>query len=230
VEIVLNPLGVPSRMNGGAEILETHLGWAAAASGAEDVRALVTLNVGAEAVREAVKKEFAGTATQRGQLLELERRGCCCVSLPEWSRARHLALAQPYSMAPGERRNHRSCWLRLDVGRFLQERRRSFDGMTGRTSLSSRYGGLHLHAQAIRTWWDDKIPRAFHRAVLAYHSAAAGRQGPQFGGQRFGGERTSSEGTGKSYGAASHPSGAASLPSPMTCMAVRKIYGGPLSR
>ena len=32
VEIVLNPLGVPSRMNVG-QILETHLGWAAAALG-----------------------------------------------------------------------------------------------------------------------------------------------------------------------------------------------------
>jgi DNA-directed RNA polymerase subunit beta len=32
VEIVLNPLGVPSRMNVG-QILETHLGWAAAAGG-----------------------------------------------------------------------------------------------------------------------------------------------------------------------------------------------------
>ena len=32
VEIVLNPLGVPSRMNVG-QILETHLGWAAAGAG-----------------------------------------------------------------------------------------------------------------------------------------------------------------------------------------------------
>src|SRR5690606_33957866 len=32
VEIVLNPLGVPSRMNIG-QVLETHLGWAAAALG-----------------------------------------------------------------------------------------------------------------------------------------------------------------------------------------------------
>src|SRR5208283_4161234 len=69
VEIVLNPLGVPSRMNVG-QILETHLGWAAAALG-KKIAALVTLNVGAEAVREAVKKEFAGTATLR-QLLELD--------------------------------------------------------------------------------------------------------------------------------------------------------------
>ena len=69
VEIVLNPLGVPSRMNVG-QILETHLGWAAHALG-KKVAALVKLNQGAEGVREYVKKQFAGTATLR-QLLELD--------------------------------------------------------------------------------------------------------------------------------------------------------------
>ena len=34
VEIVLNPLGVPSRMNVG-QVLETHLGWAAKLLGLE---------------------------------------------------------------------------------------------------------------------------------------------------------------------------------------------------
>ena len=37
VDIVLNPLGVPSRMNVG-QILETHLGWACAGNGQEDRR------------------------------------------------------------------------------------------------------------------------------------------------------------------------------------------------
>ena len=38
VDIVLNPLGVPSRMNVG-QILETHLGWAAKGLGLKDRRA-----------------------------------------------------------------------------------------------------------------------------------------------------------------------------------------------
>ena len=38
VDIVLNPLGVPSRMNVG-QILETHLGWACAGLGRADRRA-----------------------------------------------------------------------------------------------------------------------------------------------------------------------------------------------
>ena len=39
VDIVLNPLGVPSRMNVG-QILETHLGWACAGLGKQDRRVL----------------------------------------------------------------------------------------------------------------------------------------------------------------------------------------------
>jgi DNA-directed RNA polymerase subunit beta len=89
VEIVLNPLGVPSRMNVG-QILETHLGWAAHALGlrlAGNVKEIVARNThesedaqglarvddktAADEVRELFKKEFAGTATLR-QLLELD--------------------------------------------------------------------------------------------------------------------------------------------------------------
>jgi DNA-directed RNA polymerase subunit beta len=69
VEIVLNPLGVPSRMNVG-QILETHLGWAAAELG-KKIAALLKVNNDANFIREAMKKEFAGTATLR-QLLELD--------------------------------------------------------------------------------------------------------------------------------------------------------------
>jgi DNA-directed RNA polymerase subunit beta len=69
VEIVLNPLGVPSRMNVG-QILETHLGWAAHGLGAK-IAALVKGNSDANFIREEMKKEFAGTAALR-QLLELD--------------------------------------------------------------------------------------------------------------------------------------------------------------
>ncbi len=69
VEIVLNPLGVPSRMNVG-QILETHLGWAAHELG-KQVAALVKQNQDANAIREIFKEKFANTATLR-QLLELD--------------------------------------------------------------------------------------------------------------------------------------------------------------
>ena len=69
VEIVLNPLGVPSRMNVG-QILETHLGWAAHALG-KKIADLIGANTDAKYTRELMKKEFAGTAALR-QLLELD--------------------------------------------------------------------------------------------------------------------------------------------------------------
>src|SRR5271167_41028 len=59
VEIVLNPLGVPSRMNVG-QILETHLGWAAAELGAQ-VAALAANMQSANEVRELFKARFVGT-------------------------------------------------------------------------------------------------------------------------------------------------------------------------
>jgi DNA-directed RNA polymerase subunit beta len=68
-EIVLNPLGVPSRMNVG-QILETHLGWAAHELG-KKIAGLIRANTDAAYTRELMKKEFAGTATLR-QLLELD--------------------------------------------------------------------------------------------------------------------------------------------------------------
>jgi DNA-directed RNA polymerase subunit beta len=68
VEIVLNPLGVPSRMNVG-QILETHLGWAAHQLG-EKVNEIVQRNHDANEVRAYITERFANTATLR-QLLEL---------------------------------------------------------------------------------------------------------------------------------------------------------------
>src|SRR6202011_4263403 len=57
VEIVLNPLGVPSRMNVG-QILETHLGWAAHALGVK-IAEIVEKNREASEIREAIKVAFA---------------------------------------------------------------------------------------------------------------------------------------------------------------------------
>ncbi|MDP9151904.1 MAG: DNA-directed RNA polymerase subunit beta [Myxococcota bacterium] len=58
VDIVLNPLGVPSRMNVG-QILETHLGWGARVLGAQ-LRYMLEEKFGTSALREHVKKIFDG--------------------------------------------------------------------------------------------------------------------------------------------------------------------------
>jgi DNA-directed RNA polymerase subunit beta len=60
VEIVLNPLGVPSRMNVG-QILETHLGWASKELGAR-VAKLLDKETRAEGVRKWFKDAFGPTS------------------------------------------------------------------------------------------------------------------------------------------------------------------------
>jgi DNA-directed RNA polymerase subunit beta len=59
VDIVLNPLGVPSRMNVG-QILETHLGWAARNVGLR-LNELIEKTFGAPELRKRLKKIFDGT-------------------------------------------------------------------------------------------------------------------------------------------------------------------------
>ena len=61
VEVVLNPLGVPSRMNVG-QILETHLGWAAKELGTK-IRQLVSTESSAEVVRKELKAMFRTNRT-----------------------------------------------------------------------------------------------------------------------------------------------------------------------
>jgi len=63
VEIVLNPLGVPSRMNVG-QILETHLGWAAKELGSQ-VAKLLDTEARADAVRKWFKDAFGPTSVWR---------------------------------------------------------------------------------------------------------------------------------------------------------------------
>jgi DNA-directed RNA polymerase subunit beta len=60
VEIVLNPLGVPSRMNVG-QILETHLGWASKELG-NSLKRLLSKEVKAEALRRWFREVFTETA------------------------------------------------------------------------------------------------------------------------------------------------------------------------
>ncbi|HET6411468.1 MAG TPA: DNA-directed RNA polymerase subunit beta, partial [Anaeromyxobacter sp.] len=59
VDIVLNPLGVPSRMNVG-QILETHLGWAARNVG-QRLQEMIELSYGPAELRKKLKAVFAGS-------------------------------------------------------------------------------------------------------------------------------------------------------------------------
>ncbi len=63
VDIVLNPLGVPSRMNVG-QILETHLGWAARKLG-EGIGKYLEANLEPKSLRERLKKTYGAPEISR---------------------------------------------------------------------------------------------------------------------------------------------------------------------
>jgi len=66
VDVVLNPLGVPSRMNVG-QVLETHLGWAAKGLGKKLARML-----DAKSQVDALRKELDGIYNHSGQSVDLD--------------------------------------------------------------------------------------------------------------------------------------------------------------
>ena len=66
VDVVLNPLGVPSRMNVG-QVLETHLGWAAKTLGAQ-VRQLLEQTSKATEIRKFLEKIYQGEGNQEVKL------------------------------------------------------------------------------------------------------------------------------------------------------------------
>jgi DNA-directed RNA polymerase subunit beta len=72
VDIVLNPLGVPSRMNVG-QILETHLGWACAALGQQIEAVLESVQQGNKALDDLRVKllDVYGEETYEGQIKDL---------------------------------------------------------------------------------------------------------------------------------------------------------------
>jgi len=69
VDIVLNPLGVPSRMNVG-QVLETHLGWAAKGLGRR-IGELLDAHVQAEKVRDFLDQIYNRTGGQKADIRSL---------------------------------------------------------------------------------------------------------------------------------------------------------------
>ncbi|MEI6224277.1 MAG: DNA-directed RNA polymerase subunit beta [Deltaproteobacteria bacterium] len=69
VDIVLNPLGVPSRMNVG-QILETHLGWGARNIGWR-VEEMLEKKFGADVMRKYIKRAFEGAGASNERIVQI---------------------------------------------------------------------------------------------------------------------------------------------------------------
>jgi DNA-directed RNA polymerase subunit beta len=175
VEIILNPLGVPSRMNVG-QILETHLGWAAYELG-KQVAALVKKNQDANEVREMFKERFAKTAALR-QLMELDDEQVLRVG-----RGMEKGIWFGTAVFDGARETEIKALLTAS-GLPTSGKTNLFDGMTGEQFEQPVTVG-YIYMLKLSHLVDDKIhARSIGPYSLITQQPLGGKA--QFGGQRFG--------------------------------------------
>jgi DNA-directed RNA polymerase subunit beta len=175
VEVVLNPLGVPSRMNVG-QILETHLGWAAKELG-DRIGHLMSNGTQAEIIRKELKAVFRSTRVHSliDELPDDE--------VADYARSlrRGLRFATPVFDGATER----------EVKLFLEKAGLSGsgkivlrDGMTGEPFEQPVTVG-YIYMLKLSHLVDDKIhARSIGPYSLITQQPLGGKA--QFGGQRFG--------------------------------------------
>jgi DNA-directed RNA polymerase subunit beta len=175
VEIVLNPLGVPSRMNVG-QILETHLGWAAHNLGAQIAAAAAEMTKASE-VRELFKARFAGTAAL-SQLLELDDEQTIRVAA-----GMKRGIWFGTAVFDGARETEIKALLKA-AGLPSSGKSLMFDGMTGEEFEQPVTVG-YIYMLKLSHLVDDKIhARSIGPYSLITQQPLGGKA--QFGGQRFG--------------------------------------------
>ncbi len=175
VEIVLNPLGVPSRMNVG-QVLETHLGWAGKELG-NSLKRLLSKEVRAEAVRRWFREVFTETTIWKtlsklddDELLEMAdgfREGIPFAT-PVFDGARETEIRHLLEVA----------------GLPHAGKINLFDGMTGDMFDQPVTVG-YIYMLKLSHLVDDKIhARSIGPYSLITQQPLGGKA--QFGGQRFG--------------------------------------------
>jgi DNA-directed RNA polymerase subunit beta len=175
VEIVLNPLGVPSRMNVG-QILETHLGWAAHTLGAQ-VAELAAQMESANEVRELFKARFAGTAALN-QLLDLDDEQTMRVAA-----GMKRGIWFGTAVFDGARETEIKALLK-SAGLPSSGKSQLHDGMTGDEFEQPATVG-YIYMLKLSHLVDDKIhARSIGPYSLITQQPLGGKA--QFGGQRFG--------------------------------------------
>jgi DNA-directed RNA polymerase subunit beta len=175
VEIVLNPLGVPSRMNVG-QILETHLGWAGHELG-KKITKMLAENTREDAIRRELKALFKDT-TLAGTIADLSDEELMAVAP---SLAHGVYMGSP--VFDGSREGEIKALLRQSG---LPESGKTFlfDGMTGDKFEQPVTVG-YIYMLKLSHLVDDKIhARSIGPYSLITQQPLGGKA--QFGGQRFG--------------------------------------------
>jgi len=175
VDIVLNPLGVPSRMNIG-QILETHLGWAARGLG-EQVNALVERHLGSDKLRAKLKEIYANPRISK--LLD----GASDEAIRSLAGDVQLGIHMATAVFDGARENEiRDELQRSELPRSGQTV--LFDGRSGEAFDGDVTVGI-LYMLKLHHLADDKIhARSIGPYSLVTQQPLGGKA--QFGGQRLG--------------------------------------------
>ena len=142
IDIVLNPLGVPSRMNVG-QILETHLGMAAHGLGLK-INEMLEQQVKVSQLREFLKKIYAhGSDARRNADID----GLKDKELLELAGNLRAGVPMATPVFDGAAEEEIKALLRLadlpDSGQLTL-----YDGRTGDSLYAAGHRRLHVHAQA----------------------------------------------------------------------------------
>jgi DNA-directed RNA polymerase subunit beta len=187
VDIVLNPLGVPSRMNVG-QILETHLGWAAKGLG-QRIGELLKTAQNAVAVRGFLEKVYNGAGRQEdlgslsdGEIIEL---------------GEHLTAGVPFATPVFDGATEKEIRAMLDLAYPDDDERTKKIGFTPTKTQVTLYDGRtgdsfersvtvgYMHMLKLHHLVDDKMhARSTGPYSLVTQQPLGGKA--QFGGQRFG--------------------------------------------
>jgi DNA-directed RNA polymerase subunit beta len=175
VEMVLNPLGVPSRMNVG-QILETHLGWASKELGRSIAR-LLDQNKKADAIRRWFREVFSDTAIWK-TLVNLDDD-----TLLEYADSFREGIPMATPVFDGARETEIRHLLEV-AGLPGAGKVTLWDGMTGEEFAQQVTVG-YIYMLKLSHLVDDKIhARSIGPYSLITQQPLGGKA--QFGGQRFG--------------------------------------------
>ncbi|TWT05741.1 DNA-directed RNA polymerase subunit beta [Reyranella sp. CPCC 100927] len=179
VDIVLNPLGVPSRMNVG-QILETHLGWASAGLGRKIGRLAEQVNEGAAKAGDLRRwlKDIYGERAYKADVGELNDEQVVQLSA-------NLAHGVPFAspVFDGAREDDIVTMLE-QAGLDSSGQVTLVDGRTGETFARKVTVG-YIYMLKLHHLVDDKIhARSIGPYSLVTQQPLGGKA--QFGGQRFG--------------------------------------------
>jgi DNA-directed RNA polymerase subunit beta len=178
VDVVLNPLGVPSRMNVG-QILETHLGWASAGMGKQIGEILDQMYITGKV--DALKTKLLDVYEEKEHQSEIKKMEPAALAELGENLRKGVPFATP--VFDGAKEKDIEHWLKR-AGHDTSGQVTLVDGRTGET-FDRKVTVGYIYILKLHHLVDDKIhARSIGPYSLVTQQPLGGKS--QFGGQRFG--------------------------------------------